>query len=918
MEVVRRRAGAPAREGLEGPLLALITEACGVEEARAAGWRIEPSAGGTHIGVRNVRAGMLEQGWKLHVSSHEWSAEAVLCRVLPVLLAEDASFKVVSTVLELGLINKGKGGLAQIGKFVTVYPNSDAQAVRLAVALDEATRELGGPVVPSDRALAPDSLVHYRYGGFGRRLFQAPSGETMPVISAPGGELVPDRRSVGYRAPDWAVDPFVSAGVTTSPEESGGAIGGRYLLFNALHRSPEGAVYRALDVEGSRRCVLKKRRRDAGGAGRDARDHLCNEADVLSSLAPDERFPSVFGLVEQANGDLFLAMEHVEGQALVSSLIGLARQGRRASGERVVAWGRELAAMLGTIHEAGFVFRDLKPDNVIVAPDGRLRLLDFEFACKPETGGPLRGTRGYCSPQQLEGDPPAITDDVYSLGALLYAAVTHAFPPLAPDALDLLNRPVDLLNPAAGPGLVEVISRCLHPDPAARFASMADLDAALAQVGGGASVAPAPFGGEPFVESEEDVRRRYRELAKRLGDTLRREARRAPDEGGAAWLSKVPTVGVVPLRDISVGSAGTILALAELVGELGDSEHRAILAEGARWLTAAPFLAGQPLPGLYVGEAGVGAALLRTGQVLGDETLIEAATEKGSLISSLPHVSPDLFNGSAGRLRFHLMLFDETGDAEQLRYAVRAGEFLLEETEDVGDGGLRWPVPPGYGDPSVRAYLGYAHGAAGIADALLDLFEATQDERFLDPVRGAGRWLVRSAVPVLDDGSGLSWPPSVGGQLAGATWCHGAAGIGRFFLHAARLDVLPDASDIAAGAARAVARTGRSQGPTQCHGLAGSIEFLLDAYAETDDGAYLVEARSLTRLLEAFGREKDGLLFFPSDAPDEFVPDYMTGYAGVAVCLLRLAEPERLPHQLSRSGFRHRRSSYPAIVDSER
>jgi lantibiotic modifying enzyme len=294
---------------------------------------------------------------------------------------------------------------------------------------------------------------------------------------------------------------------------------------------------------------------------------------------------------------------------------------------------------------------------------------------------------------------------------------------------------------------------------------------------------------------------------------------------------------------------------------------------------------------------------------LGDDELIDVAAERGRWISSLPYASPDMFNGTAGRLRFHLLLWDETADPEHLRHAVEAGEFLLERAEDAGDDGLCWTIPPGYGGLSGPAQLGYAHGAAGIADALLDLFEATEDDRFLSAAQGAGSWLARLAIPVLDDDSGLDWPHLEGWPPAGAAWCHGATGVGRFFLHAAGLDALPGAPDIATRAARTVARGGRSQGPTQCHGLAGNIEFLLDVYRATGDEAYVAEARSLARLLEAFGREKDGVLAWPSDSPDTFSPDYMTGYAGVAVCLLRLANLGELPYQLSRPGFRYRRSS---------
>ena len=345
-----------------------------------------------------------------------------------------------------------------------------------------------------------------------------------------------------------------------------------------------------------------------------------------------------------------------------------------------------------------------------------------------------------------------------------------------------------------------------------------------------------------------------------------------------------------------------MLALAELVSVLADPRHRSVLENGARSLVTAPRFEGRPLPGLYVGEAGIGAALLRAGQVLGADELIAAAAERGRLVSELPYGSPDLFNGTAGRLRFHLLLWDQTSDAEHLRAATEAGKSLLQTAEDV-DGALRWKIPPGYEGLSGAAYLGAAHGASGIGDALLDLFEATDDERFVAAALRAGRWLEQQAIPVLTDGSGFDWPTTEGDSPGGAFWCHGATGIGRFFLHAAELGVMTGASDFAARAARTVAHGTRWAGPTQCHGLAGNIEFLLDMYQATGNRAYLTEARTLGRLLEAFGVEREGAPLWVSESPHVFSPDYMVGYAGVAVCLLRLSDPWLLPHQLSRRGF---------------
>jgi class IV lanthipeptide synthase len=142
------------------------------------------------------------------------------------------------------------------------------------------------------------------------------------------------------------------------------------------------------------------------------------------------------------------------------------------------------------------------------------------------------------------------------------------------------------------------------------------------------------------------------------------------------------------------------------------------------------------------------------------------------------------------------------------------------------------------------------------------------------------------------------------GAMFGPFWCHGAAGIGRFLLHASQLDLAPEANDFSVRAAVTVARGARWAGPTQCHGLSGNIEFLLDMAQATHDHRFLLEAGSLARLLEVFAVNRDGMLFWQSELPTIVTPDYLVGYAGVAVCLLRLSEPETMPHQLSRPGFR--------------
>lgn len=894
----------------EYSLLGMMEAACRAVDPDGVRWCVNPGAGSAPwVRVDRINAAVPSQGWKLHLSATVASAPEVLRRALAVLLTDDAAFKVAASIGALHGLNEGRGGVSQVGKFIAVYPRDDAQAVHLAGLLHHATVGLHGPAIASDRRLRPDSAVYYRYGGFTGELIQTPLGEVLPAIRDAQGVLVPDRRGVTYSAPEGIADPFVAAGFVRPAITPRLLIAERYLPLATLFRSPRGSVSLAVETETGERRVLKRARRDAMTTidGSDARDRLRHEAAVLRALHPDPRFPTVHDLVEH-NGDAVLVMDEIAGETLQQAVQREMAVGRLPDGEQVVTWGRQVAAALAAIHARGWVYCDLKPANTIARPDRTLAFVDFELACRIGGDGEWRagaGTRGYLSPQQDAGEPPAVADDVYSLGALLFYAATGAEPAHAPAPFALTERRVGLLNPAIGGALETIIDRCLDPDPARRYRSAAAVDAALAG-GEAVSLALPSLGSERIDGTEAVNRRRWAELARRTGDALCDAARPCSEMDGVMWLSTHANVEGLPYRDVGTGGAGALLALAEVSGRFGDARHRDTLRSGARWLAMSRPIADPPLPGLYVGEAGVGAALLRAGQVLADRRIVAAAAERGRLVASLPYASPDLYHGTAGRVRFHLLLWDETGEHEHLAAATDAGANLLAGAQDAGDGGVRWTIPPGYDGLSGAAYLGYAHGAAGIGDALLDLFEATGDTRFSSAAAGAARWLSRQAIPALPDGDGLAWPAVEGATPWAPMWCHGATGIGRFFLQAARLECIPDALAIAVAAARSAARGARWTGTTQCHGLAGQIEFLLDVAQQCGEAAYRAEAAALARLLEAFATERPGGIVFPSEAPSTFTPDYMVGYAGVAACLVRLCDPDTAPSQLSRAGFRRR------------
>jgi tRNA A-37 threonylcarbamoyl transferase component Bud32 len=464
-------------------LLSLLSEAC----QGGSNWQIDVGSRPPRVWVvvRKEPAEFPNQGWKLHVSASIRSAEEVLRRALPIVLVEAVTFKITASVAVLAHLNAGLSGLSQVGKFMTIYPSDSAEAVRLAIALDEATQGLEGPTIPSDRPLRPGSLVHYRYGSFAEQYITSSQGVTSTALRTPDGDLIPDTRQPEYRSPDWAPDPFVAAGIVAEPATRSALFAGHYFSFSTLDRSPRGAVHLAADTAALRRCIVKQAYRHAmvDVYGRDARDRLRHEADILTQLASDPRFPTVLDLFEE-NSDLFLILNDIEGETLAQHVARATALGRFVHINQTITWGRQLAQALDAIHTIGFVHRDLKSSNIVLGPNGRLYVLDFDMAHELASMEPPFGigTRGYLSLQQRAGKRPAVSDDVYSLGAILYLAATGAEPALTPDPHRLLARPLVVLNPCINADFAQVITRCLDPNPAARFPSMEALDEALAAI----------------------------------------------------------------------------------------------------------------------------------------------------------------------------------------------------------------------------------------------------------------------------------------------------------------------------------------------------------------------------------------------------------------------------------------------------
>lgn len=263
-----------------------------------------------------------------------------------------------------------------------------------------------------------------------------------------------------------------------------------YRIASALGQGGMGEVYAAEDTKLHRRVALKVLPA-AVSADRDRRERLEREAQAIASL----NHPNIVTVysVEQDGDVLFLTMELVEGQTLEQ----LIPQGVPLA--RLLQLAIPLADAISAAHQRGVVHRDLKPLNVMVTPEGRVKVLDFGLAKLQEPGeadagaaslatrqltedGRIVGTVAYMSPEQAEGRAVDHRSDIFSLGLMLYELATGERPFKGETDMSVLSSilrdtpaSVTDLRPELPRELGRIVRRCLVKDPARRYQTALDV-----------------------------------------------------------------------------------------------------------------------------------------------------------------------------------------------------------------------------------------------------------------------------------------------------------------------------------------------------------------------------------------------------------------------------------------------------------
>ncbi|MDC0773233.1 class III lanthionine synthetase LanKC [Streptomyces sp. HD] len=366
---------------------------------------------GDWVVCRPVDAELPPQGWKIHASACPDDAQQILDTVWDYCVPRRIAFKFLPGLETLFLANAKYAHRGSSGKFVTIYPVDEAQCERILAELGPALDGWQGPYILSDLRWGAGPL-YVRYGAFADRYCVSADGILEQAVADPSGRLVPDVRGPTFQVPEWVRMPgFLEPELAESRRTTVADL--PYRFERALHFSNGGGLYAGVDTRTGERVVLKEARPHAGLTpdGADAVIRLERERAALERLSGLTCVPALHDHFE-LGGHHFLVEEFIEGRALhevfVEKYPPTDLDADATAFADYTAWAldvhRQVEEAVAEVHRRGIVIGDVHTYNVLIRPDGRVVLIDFEGASDvTQAGHQVLAAPGFIAPSGATG-----------------------------------------------------------------------------------------------------------------------------------------------------------------------------------------------------------------------------------------------------------------------------------------------------------------------------------------------------------------------------------------------------------------------------------------------------------------------------------------------------------------------------------
>lgn len=262
--------------------------------------------------------------------------------------------------------------------------------------------------------------------------------------------------------------------------QSGKILAGKYEIIRLIGEGGMSRVYLAMDKKLNKQWAVKEIKPTKDPKKQEiVRQSLVTETNMIKQL-DHPALPRITDLVNE-EGILYVIMDYIEGEPLSRILD---EQGAQSQND-VISWGEQLCDVLDYLHTQNppIIYRDMKPSNIMLKPDGTVKLIDFGIAreYREQNEGEdksrlddttILGTRGYAAPEQFGGlGQTGAYTDVYCLGATLYHLLTAKSPAEPPYTL----YPIRQIDASFSPGLEKIITKATQQNPQSRYDSCAEM-----------------------------------------------------------------------------------------------------------------------------------------------------------------------------------------------------------------------------------------------------------------------------------------------------------------------------------------------------------------------------------------------------------------------------------------------------------
>jgi len=844
------------------------------------------------------------QGWILHLSVIKAQVQPLLRLVIPLLIAQNISFKIAQNWNTITNLLDGALGYIHLGKIVSIYPHDHQEIESLAQQLIEITQPFKGPVIPTDRHLG--SIVYTRYGSFKPTVINNAQGEPIKHIYDQAEQLVPDPYSIPFALNKGIRWPFINiTEPTTRPTSK--LLNYTYYPLSILKPDAKGNVIKALYFKKIWKiwpCLIKQGHycMFMDEAGRDIQNRLQWQYELYQALNLDIPMPEVFDYFQE-NGDTYLAMAFIKGISLRVWVDTIYKGGSWlnlsiCSRLKLLDILLSILAIIQRLHDKGYVHRDITSHNFLVDKKEKIWLIDMELAWSLNKNQPnppfALGTPGYMSPEQNMQQQPTLKEDIYGVGALAVEFLTNLYPiKLNQESPDMLQKALIFFTEEKE--ISALITTCQSSDPTFR-PTLFTLRNALEQFRNKINKSSTP-NPSSLTSPPSDLT-----IKKIVQAGLQGIAHPDLLSSNHDWLS------VKQRQEDHIGNQQIEL-------DLYEGWHTGMA--GPLWLVARSKTAGYDIedcltayinswkyielhyfkdptkhtPGLYLGGAGIAMALvegLNSGLLTPDSATIGRLKTCFSL--SPPQL--DLSMGLAGQGIALLHSARWLDNAWRQNLLTNCVDNIINEQQSDGS----WNI---FADSRKRKdiFMGLDSGIAGVILFLLAYFERYPQRPVKVAIEKSLRWLIENNVKV---GDSYVWPISTQKQYIDKWGSNfGIPGITLAFIKAYTILKKPIYQETAE----------RSLLPLSSHpvhmdfslgsGLAGLGEIYLEAFQAFNNPIWQERANWIANVfINSFKKRKDKSGYWLLTTTELTTADLFTGNSGALCFLIHQQASQRWNHPL--------------------